>query len=220
VLKYNNNLKMQKMNKTDAIIAAAIGGLTGLYFFDLLKNAKNAATAQSMVPEPFYSWIWIILLVFPILAAICLWIVSLIGKKFVSIYQLAKFLLIGVMATIFDLGALNILMGLVSASSGSIYVFLKGLSFIISTILKYVPDKYWAFKKKETANIKKEFIQFFTVTLTGLAINLSIAHVIVNIVGPQFGLDAKSWGNIGGIGATIITFAWNFIGYKFFVFKK
>ncbi|MFA6376223.1 MAG: GtrA family protein [Candidatus Paceibacterota bacterium] len=208
------------MNKTDAIIAMGIGAVTGLYFFDLLKNAASSATGQPMVPEPFYSLLWSIIPIFTVMAAIGLWVASLIGKKYLSIYQLAKFLLVGVLATIFDLGALNILMGLASASSGPVYVFLKGLSFIISTVVKYIPDKYWAFKKKETSNVKKEFIQFFAVTLTGLIINLSVAHAIVNIIGPQFGLDAKSWGNLGGIGATIITFAWNFIGYKFIVFKK
>lgn len=208
------------MNKTDAIIAMIIGALTGLYFFDLLKNAANTATLEPMVPEPFYSLLWLILPVFPILAAAALWIASLIGKKYLSIYQLAKFLLIGVMATIFDLGILNLFIKSTGIASGAPFTLFKGISFVIATILKYVPDKYWAFKKKEGSGIKKEFAQFFTVTLTGLVINLSVAHVIVNVIGPQFGLDAKSWGNLGGIGATIITFAWNFIGYKFIVFKK
>lgn len=208
------------MNKLDAVIAMAIGALTGLYFFDLLKNAENSATLQPVVPEPFYSMLWLIFLLFPILAAVALWIAALIGKKYLSIYQLAKFLLIGVLATIFDLGVLNLFIAWTGIAAGGLFIVFKGTSFIIATIIKYVPDKYWAFKKKETSDIKKEFAQFFTVTLTGLIINMSVAHIIVNVIGPQFGLDAKSWGNLGGIGATIITFAWNFIGYKFIVFKK
>jgi putative flippase GtrA len=68
--------------------------------------------------------------------------------------------------------------------------------------------------------MSKEFYQFFAVTLTGLIINVSIAHLIVNVMGPQFSLPAALWGNLGGIGAVIVTFAWNFVGYKFFVFKK
>jgi len=208
------------MNKNDAIIAAGIGALTGYYFFNLLDNAINSETLLPVVPEPFFSLLWVIVPVFPFLAAFCLWIASLIGKKYLSIYQLAKFLLIGVMATIFDLGMLNLFITWTGIAAGATFIVFKAISFLIATVIKYVPDKYWAFKKKESSGMKKEFIQFFTVTLTGLIINLTIAHIIVNVVGPQFGLDAKSWGNIGGIGAVIITFAWNFIGYKFIVFKK
>jgi putative flippase GtrA len=175
---------------------------------------------QPIVPEPFYSLLWLIIPIFPAMAAFCLWIASLIGKKYLSVHQLAKFLLIGVLATIFDLGILNLFIKSTGIAAGASFNLFKGISFIVAVIVKYIPDKYWAFKKKETADIKKEFAQFFTVTLAGLIINLTVAHIIVNVIGPQFGLDAKSWGNLGGIGATIITFAWNFIGYKFFVFKK
>jgi len=205
----------KQMNKFDAIIAAAIGEATAWYFINLLGE-------QGVVEKLGWlgQYLWILAIIFPILAALALWIASLIGKKFVSIYQLAKFLLIGVIATIFDLGTLAFFINVSGISSGLGFNLFKGASFIIATVLKYIPDKYWAFKKKEAANIKKEFIQFFAVTLIGLAINVFIADFIVNVTGPQFGLPAKLWANLGGIGAVIVTFAWNFIGYKFIVFKK
>lgn len=208
------------MKKIDAIIAMAIGAITGLYFYDFLSNARNTQTGINLVPEPYYSLLWLIILIFPFLAAFCLWVASLIGKKFISIYQLAKFLLIGIMATILDLGLLNVFLAATGKNSGYGYAAFKGISFIFATIVKYIPDKYWAFKKKEGSDIKKEFGQFFAVTAAGLAINVAMASIIVNYIGPQFGLDAETWGKIGGIGATIAVFAWNFVGYKFIVFKK
>jgi len=158
--------------------------------------------------------------VFPLLAAIALWIADLIGKKYLFVFQLAKFLLIGVLATIFDLGTLGLFLGISGISAGITYDLFKGTSFVIATVLKYIPDKFWAFKKSETTNVKKEFAQFFVVTLVGFFINVFIADFIVNRLGPQFGLPAQLWGNIGGIVAVIAVFAWNFIGYKFIVFKK
>jgi len=203
------------MNKIDALIAAAIGEATAWYFINIL---SEPGFVEKLGPAG--AFLWTLALIFPVLAAFCLWIASLIGKKIVSIYQLAKFLLVGVIATIFDLGALAIFINMSGISSGMQFNFFKGVSFIMATILKYIPDKYWAFKKKETTNVKKEFLQFFTVTLIGLGINVFIANLLVNQIGPQFGLPAKLWANLGGIAATVAVFAWNFIGYKFIVFKK
>jgi putative flippase GtrA len=203
------------MKIIDFSISAVIGALTAVYFMNLLGEpgfVEKLGVLGGML--------WLLLPVFAFLAPFCLWIASLIGKKYLFVFQLAKFLLIGVLATIFDLGTLSVFIAYFGVSSGLLYLAFKACSFIIATVLKYVPDKFWAFKKHETSGMTKEFTQFLIVTLTGLAINVSVAHVIVNVIGPQFGLPAQLWGNLGGIGAVIVTFAWNFIGYKFIVFKK
>lgn len=203
------------MKKIDLLIAAAIGEATAWYFINLL--SEPGAIEKLGLAAPY---LWTLALIFPLLAPFCLWIAFLLSKKFAAIYQLAKFLLIGVIATIFDLGTLSVFINISGTNSGAGFNLFKGISFVIATILKYIPDKFWAFKKRESDNIKKEFAQFFLVTFIGLGINVFIANLIVNIIGPQWGLPAKLWANLGGIGAVIITFAWNFIGYKFFVFKK
>jgi len=203
------------MKKIDALIAMAIGALTALYFINLLSEPGFVEKLG-----PLAGWLWLLLIVFPILAPLGLWIADLIGKKFLFVFQLAKFLLIGVLATIFDLGTLSLFIAWSGISSGLSYDLFKGTSFVIATILKYIPDKFWAFKKSKTMNVKKEFGQFFAVTLIGFFINVGIAHFIVNVMGPQFGLPSALWGNLGGIAAVIAVFAWNFVGYKFIVFKK
>jgi len=65
----------------------------------------------------------------------------------------------------------------------------------------------------------KEFGQFFMVTLIGLGLNIGVASFVVNVIGPQFGMSETLWANVGGIAAAFGVTAWNFIGYKFFVFK-
>ncbi|MCX6758336.1 MAG: GtrA family protein [Candidatus Nealsonbacteria bacterium] len=203
------------MKKIDILISAGIGAITAVYFMSLFGQPGFVEKLGGLG-----SLLWLLIPLFTFLAPICLWIAFLIGKKYLFIFQLAKFILIGVMATIFDLGTLSAFIAYFGISSGIGYLAFKAISFIIATVLKYIPDKFWAFKKHETSGLGKEFYQFFAITLIGLIINVSIANLIVNIVGPQFGLPAALWGNLGGIGAVIITFAWNFIGYKFFVFKK
>jgi len=203
------------MKKIDAAIAAGIGGITAWYFYGLL-NQEGAINKLGI----FGQWLWLLFIAFPILAPFGLWVASLIGKKFISVYQLAKFLLVGVMATIFDLGALALFIGISGTTGGAGYNLFKGTSFVLATIIKYIPDKLWAFKKNGSENVKKEFVQFLTITLIGLGINVFIADLIVNRVGPQWNLPAELWANLGGIAAVIVVFAWNFAGYKFIVFKK
>jgi len=203
------------MKKLDIIFAAIIGEITAWYFMSLLQEKGLVEKLGGLS-----SFLWVILIIFPILSAACLWIAYLIGKKFLFVFQLAKFLLVGVLATIFDLGSLSIFIGISGITSGLYYDIFKGISFIIATIAKYIPDKFWAFKKQETAGIGKEFSQFFMVTLIGFVLNVLIADIIVNRIGPQFGLSPKLWAQLGAMGGVVVVFTWNFVGYKFIVFKK
>jgi len=141
------------------------------------------------------------------------------GKKFLWIFQLTKYLLIGVLATITDLGVLNLLMWTSGIMIGLWYSVFKGISFIVATCAKYFGDKFWAFEKMEKEGMHKEFGQFFMVTLIGLGLNIGVASFVVNVIGPQFGMSETLWANVGGIAAAFGVTAWNFIGYKFFVFK-
>lgn len=203
------------MKKIDIIFTAIIGEITSWYFISLLSEKGVVEKLGGLS-----SLLWSLVIIFPILSVFCLWVAYLMGKKFLVVFQLAKFLLVGVLATIFDLGSLSIFMAASGISSGLYYDIFKGASFIIATIGKYIPDKFWAFKKSETTEIKKEFSQFFIVTLIGLGINVFIANLVVNQFGSAFGLPPKLLGNLGGIAAVLVTFAWNFVGYKFIVFKK
>jgi len=51
-------------------------------------------------------------------------------------------------------------------------------------------------------------------------INGGIVYMITTWLQPMFGANEVSWANAGKIVATGISLVWNFIGYKFIVFKK
>lgn len=194
------------MKKLDVIIALVIGELTAIYFAFLFKD--------------IYCGVWFLIVIFPILSIVCLWIAYFIGKKYFFIFQGAKFLLIGVLGTLIDLGVLNILIWISGISSGLFFPVLKAISFVIANCNKYVGHKFWVFEKNGMDGAKKEFGKFFLVSLGGLIINVTTASLIVNLVKPQFGLSEAIWANIGGIIAALATVIWNFLGYKFLVFKK
>lgn len=200
------------MKKYDIVIAAVTGEIVALYFLNLLRDlaAQNAL---------FSKILWLLPFVFPVLSVFGLWIAYLIGKRFVFVFQLAKFLLIGALATIFDLGTLSLFIKYFAVTAGLGYAFFKGVSFIIATSAKYFADKFWAFKKTGSSQLGAEFGKFFLVTLVGLVVNVATASLIVNQISPPFGFSLEFWANLGGMAAVLTTFAWNFIGYKFIVFK-
>ncbi len=199
------------MRKIDIIFAFLAGEGVAWLIFGLLKGFTGMK----------FQWLyWVLPVLLPILALVGLWVSYLVGKKFLFVFQAAKFFLIGVLATLLNLGVLNFLMWIFAIVFGWGYNIFIGIAFIISTFGKYWGNKFWAFEKSEMVGAKKEFTQFFAVTLVGLGINVGVASFVVNTTGPQFNISPVIWANVGAIMAALVASVWNFIGYKFIVFKK
>ena len=96
----------------------------------------------------------------------------------------------------------------------------KALSFSIAAVNAYFWNKYWTFEKRETKPGAKEFGKLYIVTGIGFFLNVLIASLVFKTIGPQFGLSDKVWPTFSAGIATFIVFIWNFLGYKFIVFKK
>ncbi len=133
--------------------------------------------------------------------------------------QGSKFLAVGIVNTLIDFGILNILILLTHIERGAWFSVFKALSFTVAVINSYFMNKFWTFRAKE-ATTAKEFSQFLAVSIVGFFLNVGMASLVVNFVGPKFGVSLTLWANLGALLGTGITFVWNFIGYKFFVFKK
>ncbi len=198
------------MKKSDLLVAFIIGEVSALLALVVLKNIQLALD------------IWILPIVLPVLSMVGLWIAYFLGKKFLIIWQAAKFVLVGVLNTFVDLGVLNLLILSSGTAAGLGYSVFKGISFTVAVINSYFWNKFWTFKKTGTVASGKEFIQFFIVSIIGFGINVGVASLIVNVIGSPFafsGVSEQIWANVGAIVATFVAMAWNFIGYKLFVFK-
>lgn len=138
---------------------------------------------------------------------------------YIAIKQAIKFVLVGTLNTIVDLGVLNLLIFISGVASGLGYTAFKGVSFILAVINSYFFNKFWTFKSRGGA-AKREFVQFFVVSVIGFGINVGVASLVVNIIGVKLGIAPKIWANIGAVCATLAAMTWNFLGYKFIVFKN
>jgi putative flippase GtrA len=133
--------------------------------------------------------------------------------------QFSRFVVIGVMNTAIDFSVLNLLMWWTGIYAGKWIFLLNAASFFVAVINSYFWNKYWTFKDRDEIKVN-EFSQFIMVTLIGLAINSGIVYGITTFIPPVYGLSKELWANLAKVVATGLSLAWNFIGYKFIVFKK
>ena len=200
------------MKKQDILAPLIIGEVCALIFFGVSRFLE--------LPEIIIKISKFFPIILPVLSVLGVYIAFMLGKKFKTFFQFSKSFLVGILNAFIDLGVLNILMWFFSITAGIYYSVFKTISFFIATINSYFWNKYWAFEKKETKPSIKEFFQFSSIAFAGFFIHIIVSGLIVNIMGPRFGIPEKIWANIGAIIAMILGFGWNFFGYKFLVFKK
>lgn len=202
-----------KMKKQDVLAAFIIGEACAIIFLLVLRMLELPAIVTDVAQ--------LFPVVLPVLSIGGILVVSsLFEKRVPAFVQMGKSFLVGILNSFIDLGILNFLMWSFRVSSGLPFTIFKSLSFSCSIINSYFWNKYWSFEKRETKPGPKEFFQFFSVATGGFVINIVISSVLVNVIGPQFGVSEKIWANLGAIGAILCGFSWNFFGYKLIVFKK
>jgi putative flippase GtrA len=212
-----------RITQRDYKFAVAAGLLIGFLLLPVLKTAS---------PNFFSKLAFAIIPFFVLATPLGLRIAFYIGQKIAVIYQIAKFGVIGVANVLVDLGALSLIAFFYSsqlkieasdAMIGTItfYSLFKSISFIIANVNSYFWNKYWTFDQGEKTQTKSEFMQFFAVSVIGFLINVFVASVVFKmILGSLTHMTDGQLGLIGAAAGSIVGLAWNFIGYKFIVFKK
>jgi len=156
---------------------------------------------------------------FTVFAPFALWLINILSRFFPILKQFGKFAAVGTLNTLLDLGVLNFLIFLSGLASGVFYVVFKAISFLIATTNSYFWNKFWTFQSRLPVSLN-EYIRFAIFTLVGTLINVSVASLIVNVIGPPVGFSPKLWANIGALIAVFCSFMWNFLSYRQIVFKS
>ncbi|MDP4010523.1 MAG: GtrA family protein [Candidatus Spechtbacteria bacterium] len=211
---------MSNFRKVDILLSAVIGEAVAWLLFVMVRvNAPElpipSGLAQSLSS---LNTAFVMAVVFPILSVAVLFVVYLFSKKILLLYQATKFIQVGALNTFIDLGVLNFLILISGVAGGPLFSAFKGISFTVAVINSYFWNKHWIFKSKDIS-AGKEFSQFIFVSFVGFLINVGTASVMVNVIGPQGGIAPAVWANVGALAATFVSLGWNFIGYKFWVFK-
>lgn len=214
------------MTKKDHLLGIIAGLFIGLLAMPVVHTVK---------PGLYGSLSWAILPFFLIATPLGLIVAHWIGKKISVVWQIGKFGVIGVLNTLVDWGVLTALIlffrsyyaidpeaAMVSIGTAIItyYTVYKSTSFIVAVINSYYWNKYWTFATGVATKTRAEFVQFFLVSVIGFFINVGLASYIFKAIAPIGGMNPDQWGLMGAAIGSIAGLAWNFIGYKFVVFKN
>lgn len=123
--------------------------------------------------------------------------------------QVAKFGIVGVVATVLDFLILYILADFI----GLHYLTAAALAFVAATLFNYAASMRYVFTSRfGEAEKRQELLLFVTLSVIGLGLNQVLMWLFVDQVALHY-LVAK-------IAATVFVMAWNFISRKIWLEDK
>ncbi|MBF0565180.1 MAG: GtrA family protein [Nitrospirae bacterium] len=137
-----------------------------------------------------------------------------------TVYQFARFALVGVLNTGIDFLVLNVETLLSGLTTGPHYAAQKAFSYFCGVVFSYYANKRWTFRDSSREGQAWKFAQFIVVSLVGMAVNVAAASFTVSIAGRYLTLPPQVMVNAGALAGTAAALLWNFIGYKLWVFRS
>lgn len=204
-----------KLTIRDYLLTSFIAVSFSLFTIPILQNLKLPFIKS--IPAAFAIEL-VFLLIF---ANIAIGIAGLIARKIPVMLQVAKFVAVGAFNTFLNWGIVNLLMWTTQIFSGALYTFYIAFAFIVANFVSFFWNRYWIFipeKVKARESAKKDYVQFLIVSVIGLTIQTGISSAWVNLLPTE--MTAEIWANIGLVMGTAFSMIWNFLGYKFIVFRK
>ncbi len=134
--------------------------------------------------------------------------------------QFLKFVVVGLVNTAIDFLILNILSAVTGITSGNGLIPINIVSFTIATTNSYFLNKRWSFRDLSHVDEGRKFSLFLLISIGGAIVNTAIVRLVSTNVDPMFNLEPQLWLNVAKVCATAVSLVWNFVGYKWFVFKK
>jgi putative flippase GtrA len=197
------------MVRKDLYASLIIGAAVGLLIQPILANTLASVHLTLAVRAGIFVF-------FAVFAPFALWLCSLIGRVWKAFYQFGQFAAVGTLNSFIDIGIFNLetflLGGVVSTP---VFAVLKAISFLCATTNSFFWNKGWTFHDEHKANAG-QVTGFYTIAIIGWAANVAVA-TFVKSIGP----DTKFWVDVASpLAGILVTFIWNFVGYKYFVFKK
>jgi putative flippase GtrA len=199
------------MHKKDIFVAALAGLLIGLFSIPTARNIELPLGLSE-------GKILLTALILALLTIIGFALLDFLSRWLAILHQVAKFIVVGGLNTFLDFAVLNFLIIASGVTAGLNYSIFKAISFSVAVINSYFWNKYWTFSLKGVR--AGEFLEFFVISLIGFGLNVGTASLVVNVIGAPGGLNPTLWANAGALVATFVSLTWNFLGYKFLVFRK
>ncbi|MEK7146746.1 MAG: GtrA family protein [Patescibacteria group bacterium] len=198
------------MSNKDFYLAAVIGFLFGALLVPVFLNIGFNPSAVFVFGSVSG---------FSLLAPSALWLLNYLSNFLPFLRQFAKFAAVGSLNFILYLSVLNFFIAWYGKTNGIHFVFFTSAAFLIVATNSYLWNNFWTFQSN-TPVAFREYVKFAAFTLIGFLINVSTASFINNVIGPLNNINPKIWANISALIAVGTAFIWNYLGYKFIIFKR
>ena len=202
------------ITRKDYILGAVIGFVTGVLTLRVFATLEINFKFQKEI----------LLFLLPVLWACGVWFGGFLGKWIPFFNQFGKFAVVGFLGAAIDFSVLNWISHFTGITAGLTLGWINIPGFLIAVINSYFWNKMWTFKiqtelgsVRDPSSVWGSFPKFLSVTIISLAIN---SGTIIALTSISFGFDSQIWLNISKVAANAVALVWNFIGYKFFAFKK
>lgn len=205
------------MFKKDYWYAAIIGLITAFFVSLILINTDiDLSYGDYSIP------IWSLFVIFPLSEFITYIIASKLFSHILALKQLGRFGIVGLMNFSVDTGiavSLRVWSGVDVQSFKILYVF--AASGIVAIINSYYWQRAWTFAEKDPPS-RAEFLRFVLITIGGIVVNSLTAFLVIKALTPlEIGfLTDDRLVVVSKALAIGVSLFWNFLGYKFFVFKE
>ncbi len=199
------------MNKGDLIKVTVIGGLVGLLVQPILANVIHGGVGVGLRIAAFFGFL--------ILAPLALTVLAWLGQRIPVLYQFGKFAAVGTLNSFVDFGVLNLEILAMGTPGAWGYRIMKAVSFLAGTTNSFFWNKFWTFDSREPASFGQT-VKFYAVAVVGFFLNVAIASYVFSDISHPASISPALWANIGALCGIFIVFIWNFLGYKYLVFKK
>ena len=200
------------MRKSDVVASLVIGEAAGLLMLGIGQNLVLPSGLRGVLP-----WLPV---VFPVFTVAAMAAGSFVGRRIAVAYQFSKFLLVGGLNFLIDLGVLNLLIFLTGIASGFYAVTFKAAAFLTAVVSSFLWNKFWTFRAGGSSGAALQFTEFLMVSVIGFFLNVGLFAFFNDFVGPRAGIDQTTWATVSAFLAALTGLFWNFVGYKFFVFRR
>ncbi len=214
------------MTTRDLRNVTLIGAEVGILFQPIIANLWSsdigpALTARlGFAPAPIFVHL-AAFVGFTALAPLALWVLSALSTKIAVLYQFGKFAAVGSSNAFVDIGLLNFILLTTGVGKDSpFFVVIATSTALIATVNSFLWNKFWTFEAAKTSEQTwKEVAKFYVVTGVAAIVNGGVTWLFVHSIGDT-GISEKLLANIGKVVGIFSALFINFLGYKFFVFKK
>ena len=216
------------VSKIDYFIGGLVGFFAGMFAIPTLISVGIYSLAMFFpalayplffmsLGLPYPWWLLVLPWEFGILFAIGIWVGNKLVKVSSVFPQFSRFVAVGILNTTIDFGVLNLISAAAGVTAGVVIGGVNVPGFVVAVTNSYFWNKLWVFKNKD--KLFSDFLQFVAVTAVGLLLNSIIVITLTSAIAPPLGLGATRWLNVSKACATVFTLIWNFLGYKFIVFR-